>query len=89
MQEGEKIMARAKRPELGKMFSAVPQDKAIEPLKGKRPDRVGRRSTIFQVPEAAKKQLAMLAIEVDQTQQALLSEALNDLFKKYGKPEIA
>ena len=31
----------------------------------------------------------MLAIEVDQTQQALLSEALNDLFKKYGKPEIA
>lgn len=82
-------MARAKRPELGKMFSAVPQDKAIESLEGKRPDRVGRKSTIFQVPDAAKKQLAILAIEADKTQQALLSEALNDLFKKYGKPQIA
>jgi hypothetical protein len=41
------------------------------------------------MPEAAKKQLAILAIEVEQTQQALLSEALNDLFKKYGKQPIA
>lgn len=82
-------MAIAKRPPLGKMFGDVPQDKAVQSLKGKRPDRVGRKSTIFQVPEAAKKQLAILAIEADKTQQALLSEALNDLFKKYGKPQIA
>jgi len=41
------------------------------------------------VPEAAKKQLAILAIETDKTQQVLLSEALNDLFKKYGKQPIA
>jgi len=41
------------------------------------------------MPEAAKKQLAILAIECEQTQQALLSEALNDLFKKFGKPPIA
>lgn len=82
-------MATAKRANFGKMFSNVPQDKATEALTGKRPDRVGRKSTIFQVPDAAKKQLAILAIEADKTQQALLSEALNDLFKKYGKPQIA
>jgi len=28
-------------------------------------------------------------LETDKTQQALLSEALNDLFKKYGKQTIA
>jgi hypothetical protein len=41
------------------------------------------------VPEAAKKQLVILTIETDKTQQSLLSEALNDLFKKYDKQAIA
>jgi hypothetical protein len=83
-------MPKAKRQDLGKMFSAVPpQDKALKTVKEKRPDRVGRKATLFQVPESAKKQLAILGIEVDKTQQALLSEALNDLFKKYGKQPIA
>jgi hypothetical protein len=31
----------------------------------------------------------MLAAERETTIQALLAEALNDLFAKYGKPEIA
>jgi hypothetical protein len=31
----------------------------------------------------------MLAAECETTIQALLAEALNDLFAKYGKPEIA
>jgi hypothetical protein len=44
---------------------------------------------LFQLPAAAKKQLAILAIERETTQQALLSEALNDLFQKHGKPAIA
>jgi hypothetical protein len=83
-------MAKAKRPDLSKaMFTTVPQDKALKTVKEKRPDRVGRKATLFQVPESAKKQLAILGIEVDKTQQALLSEALNDLFKKYGKQPIA
>jgi hypothetical protein len=30
-----------------------------------------------------------LAVEKDGTTEALLTEAINDLFKKYGKPEIA
>ena len=81
-------MAKAKRQDLGKMFTSLPPDKATEPPE-KRPDRIGKRATLFQLPAAAKKQLAMLAIELDTTQQALLSEALNDLFRKHDKPPIA
>jgi hypothetical protein len=81
-------MSTAKRQALGKMFETVPPDKATE-LTEKRPDRVGKRATLFQLPAAAKKQLAIMAVERDTTQQALLSEALNDLFKKHGKPPIA
>jgi len=82
-------MTKAKRQGLGKMFSVTPETVAESPVKEKRPDRVGRKMTIFQIPEAAKKQLAILSIEIDRTQQDILSEALNDLFKKYNKPPIA
>jgi len=81
-------MPTAKRKELGKMFETPPPDKAVR-VTEKRPDRVGKRATLFQLSEAAKKQLAKLAIDEDTTQQALLSEALNDLFRKHGKPPIA
>ena len=84
-------MATTKRKSLGSMFSVPEDDPAAVPaLNGQtRRDRVGKKQTIFHMPEAAKKQLAILAIETEQTQQALLSEALNDLFKKYSKPQIA
>lgn len=42
----------------------------------------------FFAPEVHK-QLKVLAAETSQTQQELLAEALNMLFVKYGKPEIA
>ena len=35
------------------------------------------------------KQFGLLALETDNTRRGLLAEAINDLFKKYGKPEIA
>ena len=78
----------AKRQQLSKMFGSVPPDK-VTTASEKRPDRIGKRATLFHLPAAAKKQLAMLAIEEETTQQALISEALNDLFKKHGKPAIA
>jgi hypothetical protein len=42
-------------------------------------------------PEAVRNQLKILAIELGKrrTVQDLLAEAINDLFAKYGKPEIA
>jgi len=39
----------------------------------KRPDMVGKRMPLFQLPATAKKQLAILAIERETTQQALLN----------------
>ena len=84
------MTTKGKRQNLGSMFSVpAAQEKASVTAEGKRPDRVGKKQTIFHMPDAAKKQLAILAIEAEQTQQALLSEALNDLFKKYGKQPIA
>jgi hypothetical protein len=78
----------AKRQQLSKMFETLPPDKAAA-LPEKRPDRIGKRATLFHLPDAAKKQLAILAIERETTQQALLAEALNDLFRKHGKQPIA
>ena len=35
------------------------------------------------------KQFGLLALENDTTKRGLLAEAINDIFKKYGKPQIA
>ncbi len=42
----------------------------------------------FRIRTEAAKQLAMLKIETDTDEQDLVAEALNLLFKKYGKPQI-
>lgn len=84
-------MATTKRKSLGSMFS-VPEDDTVAATAIKtqaRPDRIGKKQALFHLPEAAKKQLAILAIEMEKTQHALMAEALNDLFKKYGRPPIA
>ncbi|MEW6296066.1 MAG: ribbon-helix-helix domain-containing protein [Candidatus Diapherotrites archaeon] len=59
------------------------------PQKEKRTDRAGRTAMPFWVPLAARKQLRVMAAEMDTTQQELMRIALNDLFKKHGKPPIA
>jgi hypothetical protein len=54
-----------------------------------RTDRTGKAAMPFWIPIAAKKQLRIMAAEQETTQQQLIADALNDLFKKYGKPPIA
>jgi hypothetical protein len=54
-----------------------------------RPGREGKSNVTGYFPPAVKKQLRLLAAEHETTIQALLAEALNDLFAKNGKPEIA
>ena len=44
--------------------------------------------TGYFAPEV-RRQLKRLAVDADTTVQALLAEALNDLFAKRGLPEIA
>lgn len=57
--------------------------------KEKRADRAGRNLMPFWVASAARKQLKVMAAEMDTTQQELMRIALNDFFKKHGKPPIA
>lgn len=51
--------------------------------------RKGRKGVMTYVDSDAHKALAMLAIEQEKTQQELMREALNGLFRQYGKTPIA
>jgi hypothetical protein len=54
-----------------------------------RPGRATMSNVTGYFPPAVKKLLRMIAAEEETTIQELLAEALNDLFAKRGKPEIA
>lgn len=60
-----------------------------------RPDRAGKTNVTGYFDKPVKWELQELATERSRslgrkiTSQELLAEALNDLFKKYGKPEVA
>ncbi len=68
---------------------AAPKLAAAESASSARPDREGRKPMPFWTTEAAKKQLRMMAAEMDTSQQDLMTEALNMLFQKHAKPPIA
>ena len=53
------------------------------------PSRQGKKAIAGHFDPAVSKQLKQLALEEDTTVQALLAEALNDLFEKYDKKAIA
>jgi hypothetical protein len=48
--------------------------------------RAGKKKVTAALDPAAHKQLKGLAVEREATTEALLTEAINDLFSKYGKP---
>jgi predicted GNAT superfamily acetyltransferase len=51
--------------------------------------RVGTKQVAAHFPEDVAWQLRALAVDRKTTVQNLVAEALNDLFAKYGKPEVA
>ncbi len=53
------------------------------------PSRQGKKALTGYFHPEVLKQLKVMAASGDTTVQALLAEALNDFFKKYGKPHIA
>jgi hypothetical protein len=53
------------------------------------PSRSGTAPITGHFPRQVRDQLKILAIEQKQTLHGLMAEAYNDLFAKYGKPEIA
>lgn len=73
----------------------APGDLASRPSASPRPDRAGKTNITGYFDKPVKWELQDLATERSRalgrkvTAQELLAEALNDLFKKHGKPEIA
>lgn len=59
------------------------------PASARRQDRQDKVLIGGHFPKAVRQQLRMIAAEDDTTTQALLSEALNLLFVKKGKDQIA
>lgn len=54
-----------------------------------RPSREGKANITGYFDRTVKKQLRMIAADLDTTIEDCLAEALNDFFAKHGKPEIA
>lgn len=52
------------------------------------PSRVGTKPITAHFPPEVRDQLKILAVEQGSTMQKMIAEAYNDLFAKYGKPEI-
>lgn len=76
-------------PKRKKLWDTVPEPSAAAPPQERRTDRAGKRMIGFYIPDAAYRQLRQLALDEDTTNQALLTEALNMMFKNRGKPPIA
>lgn len=67
----------------------TPAAPAIQRRNTETKTRDGRKQTIFMMHAEAVKQLDFMALDNNTTRQALLTEAVNDLFLKYKKPPIA
>ena len=64
---------------------AKPANRAAPELKG----RAATRPITVHFPKQVRDQLKIIAMQKDTTLHNLVAEAYNDLFAKYGKPEIA
>jgi len=53
------------------------------------PSRKNRRVLTTWQDDAALKQLKMLAVELEVSQQSLVAEGLNYVLNKYGRPSVA
>jgi hypothetical protein len=88
-----------KKPDLGEVIRAAgstrrvaapsPEPVAILPDIAKPKSRSGTRQVAGHFPAEVAWQLRELAVARRTTVQCLLAEALNDLFAKHGRPEIA
>jgi hypothetical protein len=71
-------------PDVAADRAAVEKGPSTQP-----PSRLGKKTIAGHFDPAVSRQLRALGLEHDRTVQDLLSEALNGLFEKYGKPPIA
>jgi len=76
-----------RRSDIGSELSLIDREVRAQPIPPK--TRVGTKQIAAHFPEDVAWQLRALAVERKMTVQNLMAEALNDLFAKYGKPEVA
>jgi hypothetical protein len=67
----------------------TPAPSTVTAMRTSTPSRVGKKTVAAHFDPAVSRQLKQLGLDRDTSTQALLREALNDLFTKYGKPPIA
>ena len=79
----------SKRADLRAAMTTGDQPAEIEQVKPSQPGRAGTVLVAGHFDPAVRRQLKGIALDQDRTVQDLLAEALNDLFAKYSKPEIA
>ncbi len=81
--------ARTRAPDGDAAPAEPPPPPSIPRNRHYRPGRESKTNVTAYFPPVVKKQLRLLAAEEETTIQELLAEALNDLFAKRGRPEIA
>lgn len=97
---GSKAREQATKPELTVDLKALGVQEApapqVQPFErkggGTKPiqkNRIGKYQVSAFFEKNAKKQFDMLSVEVEKNKTELLTEAINDLFRKYNKPPIA
>lgn len=80
--------AGSTRRVIGPPAPAQPADVTQEASRTTSRTRIGTKQVAAHFPEDVAWQLRALAVDRKTTVQNLLAEALNDLFAKYGKPEL-
>jgi hypothetical protein len=68
---------------------SAPTTAPVTPIASRTPSRIGKKTVAAHFDPAVSKQLKQIGLETDHSTQALLREAINDLFTKYGKAPIA
>ena len=69
--------------------TSSPAAATVTAIRATTPSRIGKKTVAAHFDPAVSRQLKQLGLDRDTSTQALLREALNDLFTKYGKPPIA
>lgn len=84
--KGSLADALLKKPEVSKRKKHEPHKHSAS---SRPPSRQGKKNISAWVDPDVLKQVKQIAIDEDKTSQDLLSEALNGLFAKYRKAQIA
>ncbi|MCG9889494.1 MAG: hypothetical protein MH252_07535 [Thermosynechococcaceae cyanobacterium MS004] len=87
--DGLRSLSNKPSPQISPVENAVTLPEGSVKGKHYRPSRDGTRAITAHADPAVSKQIRQLALDEDTSVQALVHEALNLLFEKYGKPQIA